>query len=147
MQHERQQIELVDDDAMVVFDLNRGRRTDPLEAAQLAGAVKRQEAISRAVLAQQLGSGADPRVAPTRPLDALARRAFFGGGAVGYQPIIITLPEGRTMIATAVMSADRRYVRVGVAPTISDVPRVTTFTFAGAAEEVGGGGGGGGLGF
>jgi hypothetical protein len=146
MQHERQQIELVDNEAMVVFDLNRGRRTEPLAAAQLAGAVKRQQAISRAVLAQQLGSGSDPSVAPNRPLDALARRALFGAGAVGYMPIIVTLPEGRTMTATAVVSADRRYVRIGVAPTFSDVPRVTTFTFAGASEETGGGAGGG-LGF
>ena len=60
MQHERQQLELSDKDAMVVFDLNHGRRTEPLEAAQLAGAVKRQQALSRAVLAQQIDSGSDP---------------------------------------------------------------------------------------
>ena len=55
VQHERQQLELSDKDAMVVFDLNHGRRTEPLETAQLAGAVKRQETLSRSVLAQQLG--------------------------------------------------------------------------------------------
>ena len=38
---------------------------------------------------------------------------FFGGGAVGYQPVIIVLPEGANMIGiTAVVSADRRYVRI-----------------------------------
>jgi hypothetical protein len=151
MQHERQQVELIDNEAMVVFDLNGGRRSEPLETAQLAGAVKRQEAISRAVLAQQLGSGADPSVAPNRPLEALARRAFFGQGAVGYQPILITLPTGTTMSITGVVSADRRYVRIGVQPTFSTIPSVTTFTFAGASEQTGtgggtGGGGGGGLG-
>ncbi len=141
MQHERQQIELVDNEAMVVFDLNEGRRSEKLEAAQLAGAVKRHEAISRSVLAQQITSGSDPRVAPRRPFGDLARRAFFGGGAVGYQPVIITLPTGTTMAATGVVSADRRYVRIGVAPTFSTIPQVTTFTFAGAAEQVDGAGG------
>ena len=43
MQHERKQLELSDKDAMVVFDLNQGRRAEPIEPAQLAGAVKRQE--------------------------------------------------------------------------------------------------------
>ena len=45
MQHERQQLELTDKDAMVVFDLNQGPPRRAAEAAQLAGAVKRQEAI------------------------------------------------------------------------------------------------------
>src|SRR5262249_46817642 len=42
MQHERQQLEIGDKDPVVVFDLNHGRRSEPLESAQLAGAVKRQ---------------------------------------------------------------------------------------------------------
>ena len=60
MQHQRQQLEISDKDAMVVFDLNHGRRSEPLESAQLAGAVKRQEILSRSVLAQQISDGSDP---------------------------------------------------------------------------------------
>jgi hypothetical protein len=136
-QHERQQIELEDNKAMVVFDLNQGRRSEPLEEVQLAGAVKRQQAISRAVLAQQLGSGADPSVAPDRFSDFARRAAFLrGAGAVGFQPIVTTLPTGTTMSLSGVVSADRRYVRIAVQPVFSDVPRVQTFTFAGQAEEV-----------
>jgi hypothetical protein len=158
VQHERQQIELTDDEAMVVFDLDRGRRTEPLEQAQLAGAVKRQEAISRAVLAQQISDGSDPRVIPGGSAAALARRAALlgGGGAVGFQPIILVLPEGTMMSVFGVVSADRRYVRVAVAPIFSTIGDVTTFTFAGQADPVdpngnggggaGGGGGGGGAG-
>jgi hypothetical protein len=136
MQHERQQIELTDKDAFVVFDLNEGRRAEPLETAQLAGAIQRQRQLSRSVLAQQLSSGSDERVLPFRPGDLARQAALFGNrGAVGYQPIIITLPTGTIMTATAVVSADRRYVRVGVAPTFSLVGDVTTFTFAGQAQE------------
>lgn len=143
MQHERQQLEISDKDAMVVFDLNHGRRAEPIETAQLAGAVKRQETLSRSVLAQQLDSGSDPRVAPVRPLGGFGRRGAFGGGAVGFQPIVITLPQGTMMSATGVVSADRRYVRIAVAPVFSTIGDVQTFTFAGEAAPATGGGGAG----
>jgi uncharacterized protein with von Willebrand factor type A (vWA) domain len=146
MQHERQQLEVGDKDALVVFDLNDGRRSEPLRAAQLAGAVKRQQAISRAVLAQQIGSGSDPSVAPFRPgMDFARQQAFFGRpGAVGFQPIIQTLLDGRTMSVSGVVSADRRYVRIAVQPFFSNIGDVQTFTFAGEAEPVDGNGGGNG---
>jgi hypothetical protein len=151
MQHQRQQLAISDKDAMVVFDLNHGRRSEPLESAQLAGAVKRQETLSRAVLAQQLSDGSDPSAAPSRGLDSLARRAAFfnGRGAVGFQPIIQTLPEGRMMSASAVVSADRRYVRIAVQPIFSSIGEVQTFTFAGQAApatNTGTGAGGAGAG-
>jgi hypothetical protein len=149
MQHERQQLELTDKDAMVIFDLKKGRRSEPLQAAQLAGAIKRQEAISRAVLAQQISTGSDSSAFPLRPgsLDFARQQALFGrAGAVGYQPIIQTLPQGTSLSAIAVVSADRRYVRVAVAPIFSDIGEVQTFTFAGQADETEDGGNGNGNG-
>jgi hypothetical protein len=145
VQHERQQVELGDKDAMVVFDLKKGRRTEPLQAAQLAGAMKRQSEVGRAVLAQQLSSGSDDSVLPVRPLSDWARRAaFFGGrGAVGFQPIIQVLPEGTTLGVSGVVSSDRRYVRISVAPVFSIIGDVQTFTFAGRAEQVENGNGNG----
>lgn len=144
VQHERQQLELTEKDAMVVFDLNQGRRQEPLHAAQLAGAVKRQQALSRAVLAQQIESGSDPRVLPVRPGDAARAAAFFGhGGAVGFQPIIQVLPDGTMMSVLGVVSADRRYVRVAVWPIFSTIGDIQTFTFAGEAMETDQGAGGG----
>jgi hypothetical protein len=137
VQHERQQLELTDKDAMVIFDLNKGRRREPLEAAQLAGAVKRQQALSRAVLAQQIESGSDPRLLPVRPSDAARAAAFFGrGGAVGYMPIIMPIQDGPSLIATGVVSADRRYVRIATLPRFQTLGDVTSFTFAGPAEEL-----------
>jgi hypothetical protein len=56
----------------------------------------------------------------------LIRGNNFG---VGYQPIIIVLPEGTNFGATAVISGDRRYVRYSGTPLFSGIPRVTTFTF------------------
>ncbi len=136
MQHERQQLELSDKDAMVVFDLNHGRRTEPLEAAQLAGAVKRQETLSRSVLAQQIRQrlGPDAAAGSAAGCDSHARAAFFGRTRRRRLPADLqTLPEGTMMSAIGVVSADRRYVRIAVSPIFSTIGDVQTFTFAGEA--------------
>ncbi len=144
--HERQRIEIFDnEDAVVAFELPEGRREQPLKEQQLQVAIQRQEAISRAALAQQISDFSDPTAATgLTPTDRLRRRlALGGGGAVGFQPIIITLPAGTQMIATGVVSADRRYVRISTSPSFTGIGDVTTFTFAGQAQSANGGGGGG----
>jgi hypothetical protein len=164
--HQRMQIPVGEKDAIVNFELATGRRTEPLSEVQLAQAVNQQLSVSRAVLAQQLaaaddssnsgggprtggGSGGGPVVAPIggRPVLPIGRP-----GAVGYQPEIITLPEGAMLQATAVISADRRYVRISVLPFFSTIGNVSTFNFAtgdsGTSGNSSGGnpfGGGGGL--
>ncbi len=54
--HIRQQIPVGERDAVVNFAVADGRRTEPLEQAQLAQAVADQTSINRAVLAQQLSA-------------------------------------------------------------------------------------------
>jgi tetratricopeptide (TPR) repeat protein len=139
MQHERQQIDLVDNDAMVVFDLNAGRRNVPLEATQLAAAIERQQDLSHAVLADQISGLEDPRALPPREQLLLRQRALGLSGAVGYQPIIMFLQPGTNFAAQAIVSADRRYVRVTSVPSFSTISNVTTFTFAGSAQQNTGG--------
>ena len=67
----------------------------------------------------------------------------FGGGFVGYQPNIGTVSEGINSPVLAIVSADRRYVRLSVAPTFSNVLDILNFSFQ---NPVGGAGGGGGPG-
>jgi hypothetical protein len=151
-QHERQHVTIGEEDAMVVFNLESGRRTDRLEDQQLAAAIDRQREVAGKVLAQQFGQGqgvgslADPSIIPSRnnldPLDLRRQLALAQGGAVGFQPVIITLPEGTEMIATAVVSADRRYVRITASPSFTGIGNVTTFTFSGASEPLPPDGGG-----
>ena len=144
--HERQRINVFDnEDSMVVFNLDQGRRLQPLKEQELQVAIQRQEAISNAALAQQLSRFSDPTAATgLTPSDRLRRRLALGaGGAVGFQPIIITLPAGTQMVATGVVSADRRYVRISTSPSFTGIGDVQTFTFAGEAQTAGGGGGGG----
>ena len=67
-----------------------------------------------------------------------------GINAVGYTPIITTIPEGVTLSATAVVSADRRFVRLTLTPIFSSITSVFSYTFSGAGAGAGGGAGGGG---
>ena len=133
-------------------EVPEGRRRQSLLDAQIAQDVVVQQNIGKAVLAQQLAALADPAVAASmsqsRGGTGTGPQAgglpFFGpGGAVGYQPIISTLPEGTNIATTAVVSADRRYVRVTPTPLFSGVGQVTTFNFAGGGASGGGMGGGG----
>jgi hypothetical protein len=146
--HEQQHIAVGDDDAAVLFTLENGRRAEGLELVQLAAAVGRQTAAQNAVLAQQLGSLADPGLVPDRsnvnPINLRRALAFArGGGQVGFMPQIVVLPEGTQFFGTAVVSADRRYVRITALPNFSSIGNVTTFTFAGPGVPVDQGGNGG----
>ncbi|MFN7805794.1 MAG: hypothetical protein ACK5TO_17380, partial [Planctomycetaceae bacterium] len=69
-----------------------------------------------------------------------------GFGSVGFQPVITMLPDGISLTVLAVISADRRYVRLSLSPLFSAVTRVDTFQSASGGAGFGGGGGGGGQG-
>ena len=150
--HIRQQIPVSEQDAVVTFALADGRRKEPLEQAQVAQAIADQSAISNAVLAQQaslldvaaaaaaadatnagngLGNGTGTGVNPFFP--------FTLKGAVGYVVVPTILPEGTYLPAFAVVSADRRYVRILSQPQFTSIPAVTTFNTA--TGSTGGGGG------
>ncbi len=151
----RKSVSLKNDEALVVFDLEGGRRQEPLADHQVANAAMAQLAVNQQVLAQQLAAAADHRALRDY---ALARRTlgddgstgrhplFPTGGAVGYQPVIITLPEGANMAMNAVISADRRYVRITAVPMFSAISEVNTFNMA-TGSNVQGRGGTGGQGF
>ena len=55
-----------------------------------------------------------------------------GDFAIGHQPIITILPEGTNLNVTAVVSEDRRFVRLQLVPFFSQVTDVNTFTFDGS---------------
>jgi len=140
----RRQVRLGADEHLLTVNLPEGRRREPLLDAQVAQDVAAQRAISRAVLAQQLAAITDPTTAAAMsasrggqvgpPIPGLP---FFGRGAVGYQPQITTLPEGANLYARAVVSADRRYVRVTSVPLFSIVGQVTQFNFSGGGTAGG----------
>ena len=62
--------------------------------------------------------------------------------------MVSIVPDGVRNMAQAVVSADRRYVRISSFPVFSELIDVTTFSFisgaGGGTASVGGGGGSGG---
>uniref|UniRef100_A0A7C4QX10 Type II/III secretion system secretin-like domain-containing protein n=1 Tax=Schlesneria paludicola TaxID=360056 RepID=A0A7C4QX10_9PLAN len=80
----------------------------------------------------------------TRPfvISLIPTVGFF---SAGFQPIIQFFPDGVSLTVSAVISADRRFVRLTMFPFFSNIVDVFTFSFAGGG--IGGGGlGGGGFG-
>lgn len=57
------------------------------------------------------------------------QRGFGGPAAPGYQPVISIISEGVTSTAMAVVSGDRRYVRLGMLPMFSALTDVKAFSF------------------
>ncbi len=160
------QIPLGEKDTLVTFTLKDGRRKEALRDNQVASTVKIQNAANRALLAQQLGAlqpasttstgGGTVGTVPGLGLGFVP--GFFLRGAVGYRPVLSTLPTGAFMnVSSAVISADRRYVRVAPSPNFTQVTEVNTFNFVlgsgstqqpgqGGVGGAGGGFGGGGIG-
>jgi hypothetical protein len=127
--HLRHQIPLGDDDALVVFDLEDGRRKEAISEHLLANAAAGQMAVNQAVLAQQVQSMSQTQNAVAGL--GVSRQGLLGlpfiQQQVGYMPIIQTLPSGAGFRVNGVVSADRRYVRISPAPTFTGVGSVTTF--------------------
>lgn len=58
-----------------------------------------------------------------------------GDFAVGQQPVIVVINEGTTLNVGAVVSQDKRFVRLTLNPTFSRIDRVETFTFQGTTSS------------
>ncbi len=159
----KHQVELQEGVNVVSFDLKDGRRIESLAERQVVTAVREQAVLGRAILAQHLGNAIDPRAAALLGGSRAQQQAaasgqrgiggvfpLVGQSAVGFRPVITKLPEGANMAANAVVSADRRYVRITVLPLFSQVGRVLAFNIItgqitdGDPDFTGGRGGGGG---
>jgi hypothetical protein len=138
------------DDLSFSVILPQGRRLASVPEAQLAHDTLVQKEVGKEFLAQQLRQITDAAESESL-VDSLAasrngspqgggsNRNYTTGRSVGYQPSITVLPEGLTMNVLAVVSGDRRYVRITANPSFTSYGNVNTFSYAG------GGGGGGGL--
>jgi hypothetical protein len=129
IKHYERQIPLGEQDTIATFELADGRRRESLAEQQVANAAVGQVAINQAILNQQLNASTSTSANASL---LTSRGGLFGAfpliqQAVGYQPVIITLPAGANFTATGVVSADRRYVRVTVLPLFSQIGMVTTF--------------------
>lgn len=105
-------------DKVIRLSLNDGRRQALLErpAVEMPFAVQRNGAPAQVIVqtSRQFATGAN--VVPGR------------GGAIGFQPVITNVREGVGMSAMAVVTGDRRYVRLSIAPIFSQIIGVDKFT-------------------
>lgn len=137
-------------------------QADPAEAARVlakfgksrerAAVVAGADPAAARANAAALAAAPAPQFAPNAPVGGFpgggAGGGFgggfgptVGGGAVGYTPVVQNISEGVAMTALAVVSADRRYVRLSVQPSFSSITDVFTFSFlnspAGAQPQPG----------
>ena len=70
-----------------------------------------------------------------------------GAFTVAFAPNVQIFTEGVTLLVTAVVSADRRYVRLSLVPDFRSITDVFTFTFSGTGGSSGGNSGGSSTGF
>ena len=123
------------------FILTNGRRKEkgPTPMAEApTKPVSRQEMMAKLlnhtlpnsvrsnVVHAQFGGGVG---GPGTILQAGGQRPFVGG-AVGLQPVIGVVNDGVSLTVSAITSADRRYVKIAIAPVFSSLVEMATFSIS-----------------
>jgi hypothetical protein len=152
----REQLPLAEKDALVVFEVPKGRRVEHLAQPNIEHIARDRQDVANALVAQQLrlfdqlrdgDSLSDRDLALARRHAAMLRAGGFPmRGAVGFMPVVEQFPEGTMMMPPpVVVSADRRYVRFTspMMPIFTGIGDVQTFNFISGEEGAGMGGGGG----
>ena len=128
------------DDQTVMFSLDRGRRTAPRSIQPESSQTQKQRFADRSLQGRigRLDRGAQRAAAQ---FGAARQVPFVGGvqpvvgnGAVGFQPIIQVISEGVSMSAMAVISGDRRYVKINAQPVFNSITDVFTFSFVNGSQ-------------
>ena len=136
---------------VVRITLQKGRLQEPApvpkvehEESRLAPG-RKKNAIVQAGWQQQLQQAREQRVRQ----QILAQQSVASAGAAvqsglspagaAYQPLVTVLSEGVTLSAQAIVSADRRYVRLSLAPAFTSLTDVMTFSFFSQGNNTGGG--------
>jgi hypothetical protein len=139
-------VALSDHDKVVRVTLSNGRLKE--ETALPLLETPREAATGRLGRQRLVRNSRESQAARER---FVAGRQAAGAASVGYQPLITVLSEGVSSTAMAVVSGDRRYVRMTIIPTFSAITDVQSFSFftggnANTGGPAGGTGGGAGTG-
>jgi hypothetical protein len=96
-------------------------------------AVRLLEQLDRRSSRNAMSRAANDLVRARETREALRRivaaRHAASRSRTGFFPVITVLPQGASMTASAVVSPDRRYVRITVNPFFSSIGPVDTFNF------------------
>lgn len=142
-------VQLDKDDSIVRVSLKRGRRKE----LALFAIARPARTIGNSRQRTTIRPSSDTRQSAAQFIRSRQRAARGGGPGVGYRPNITILNDGISLTAQAVVSADRRYVRLSMSPSFQSIIGVVQFSPVnnGNAGGFGGGqipgtGGGGGIG-
>ncbi|MDB5340399.1 MAG: hypothetical protein JWN70_6018 [Planctomycetaceae bacterium] len=130
-----QSIAIAGEETVVRLTLKAGRRTElgpviPDQVTDLRRSrTTRQQTTSEILQVVHSEEAKGQQAEYVRQRDILFQN--LGGLRAAVQPVIQVIPEGVQATATAVVSADRRYVRLNLNPVFSAITDVFTFTFAG----------------
>lgn len=145
---ERFTVQLSDHDKIVRVTLTRGRMKEPGAVPLLEDSRNQPGAARRGRRERLVGGSRESQRAGAEFVEG-RKRASGGPGTPGYQPVITVLQEGVSSTAMAVISGDRRYVRLTMQPmftAITDVKSFSFFTQGGSTNSGGGTGSGTGSG-
>ena len=120
-------IEIGDKDKVIKLSLNEGRRETLMNKPAIALPVRGQ-----------------PRPDANDPAEVRVSRQFAGqgggqigvsqavrGGAIGFQPVITRIPDGVGLSGVAIVSGDRRYVKMALTPLFQTIIGVDSFSIPG----------------
>jgi hypothetical protein len=128
-------VQLAEHDKVIRISLQHGR----LEALTENLILDAQREEPRVGAGRQPELGAHRRRAPRRVEELEEHRQLAGNAPVGYQPVISFISQGAQFTTLAVVSADRRYVRLAVNPIFSAITDIQTFSFINSGNAGGGG--------
>lgn len=129
-------VDLSNSDQIYRIEVPEGRRVGPTELSEPAENLQGRIPGGRSPI-QLVAYEKDSRDARRRFQQSRLQHAPLNAFNVGYQPIISTLAEGAAMNAMAVISGDRRYVRISVSPNFSTVTDIFTFSFLNSGNSNG----------
>jgi hypothetical protein len=121
-------VKLSDKDKVVRVSLQNGRLKE-LTAVPLLDAPRQEMGGARQNRRERLVGNSIAAKRARGPLIEERPRQRSDQPAPGYQPLITVLSEGVQMTTMAVVTGDRRYVRMTIQPQFTAITDIATFTF------------------
>ncbi len=127
-EHKERLVQLDAREVAFEISLQRGRRTSVVSAVTPGLRSTPEIGLASAVSSRSAGGRMPPG---WQMFQAAPGGSPLVVNAVGFAPVVATIPDGVSLSARASVSADRRYVRLGINPVFQSITDVFTFSFAG----------------
>jgi hypothetical protein len=133
-----QSVSLAGTDTVLRLGLKSGRRTELSADVPVTGYLPAAPPADRYKVASQIQRADYSSADQAKAIERVRHQEVLrqnGGFQAAVQPIVRTFGEGVQLGAMAVVSPDRRFVRLNLNPTFTAITDVFTFTFAGTQQK------------